>query len=47
MLAIANGDVDVTTLHTGTVPLSELPSLLEDLAGGKSLQTKALIDPRI
>jgi (R,R)-butanediol dehydrogenase/meso-butanediol dehydrogenase/diacetyl reductase len=46
MRAIASGAVDVTTLHTGTVGLSELGGLLDELAAGKSSHAKVLVDPQ-
>jgi (R,R)-butanediol dehydrogenase / meso-butanediol dehydrogenase / diacetyl reductase len=46
MSAIASGAVDVTTLHTRTVGLSELAGVLEELAAATSKDTKVLVDPR-
>jgi (R,R)-butanediol dehydrogenase/meso-butanediol dehydrogenase/diacetyl reductase len=46
MRAIASGAVNVEALHTGTFSLAELPELLAELAGGRSAQAKALVDPR-
>ena len=43
---IADGRVNVDRLHTSTASLDELDGVLADLAGGRSTQTKVLIDPR-
>lgn len=43
---IADGRVNVDLLHTRTAALGELDEVLADLAGGRSTQTKVLIDPR-
>ncbi|QIX27188.1 alcohol dehydrogenase catalytic domain-containing protein [Nocardioides sp. JQ2195] len=44
--AIAGKRVDVTALHTGTVGLSELRDLLEELDSGKSRHSKVLVSPK-
>ncbi|MFI5937206.1 zinc-binding dehydrogenase [Actinoplanes sp. NPDC051494] len=44
--AIANGAVDVTPLHTGTVGLDELQETLALLDSGESAHAKVLVDPR-
>ncbi|MFK4728970.1 alcohol dehydrogenase catalytic domain-containing protein [Agromyces mediolanus] len=46
MRAIADGSVRVDELHTGTVPLDELPVLLEELASGNTAHAKVLVAPR-
>lgn len=46
MRAIASGRLDVAALHTGTVALSALASILEELDSGRSAHTKVLVDPR-
>ncbi|HEY9562605.1 MAG TPA: zinc-binding dehydrogenase, partial [Nocardioides sp.] len=43
--AIASGRVDVTPLHTGTVGLGELGTILEELDSGKSAHAKVLVSP--
>jgi (R,R)-butanediol dehydrogenase/meso-butanediol dehydrogenase/diacetyl reductase len=43
--AIAGRRIDVATLHTGTVGLSELAKLLDELDSGRSSHTKVLVDP--
>lgn len=45
--ALAGKRIDVTSLHTGTVGLSELGSMLEELDSGRSEHTKVLVDPRL
>jgi (R,R)-butanediol dehydrogenase/meso-butanediol dehydrogenase/diacetyl reductase len=47
MAMLADGRVDVTSLHSATVGLGELDSALADLASGDSAQTKVLVDPRL
>lgn len=47
MASIASGAVDVDALHTNTVGLSGLQSVLDDLGSGTSTETKVLIDPRL
>ncbi|WP_067434227.1 zinc-dependent alcohol dehydrogenase [Nocardioides jensenii] len=42
---IAEKRIDVAPLHTGTVGLSELGDLLEELDSGRSSHTKVLVDP--
>jgi (R,R)-butanediol dehydrogenase / meso-butanediol dehydrogenase / diacetyl reductase len=42
---IADGRVRVAPLHSATVGLGELDATLADLASGRSLQTKVLVDP--
>jgi (R,R)-butanediol dehydrogenase/meso-butanediol dehydrogenase/diacetyl reductase len=46
MAMIADGRVRVEPMHSSTVGLGELSSALEELAGGRSSQTKILVDPR-
>jgi (R,R)-butanediol dehydrogenase/meso-butanediol dehydrogenase/diacetyl reductase len=46
MAMIADGRVDLEPLHTGTVDLDGLSAALADLATGRSVQTKVLVDPR-
>ena len=46
MLAIASGAVDVVSLHTRTVGLSELQAVLDELDTGASTDAKVLVDPR-
>jgi (R,R)-butanediol dehydrogenase/meso-butanediol dehydrogenase/diacetyl reductase len=43
---MADGRVLVDPLHTATVDLAGLGDALADLAGGTSVQTKVLVDPR-
>ena len=43
---IADGRVLLDPLHTSTVGLDRLGDALADLAGGATLQTKVLVDPR-
>jgi (R,R)-butanediol dehydrogenase / meso-butanediol dehydrogenase / diacetyl reductase len=45
MAMIADGRVDLDPLHTSTVDLDGLATALADLATGKSVQTKVLVDP--
>ena len=42
---IADGRVCVEPLHTSTVRLAGLDAALADLAGGRSEQTKVLVNP--
>ncbi|MER5555852.1 zinc-binding dehydrogenase [Streptomyces sp. NPDC002793] len=44
--AIAGKRLDVATLHTGTIGLSDLGSMLDELDSGSSSHTKVLVDPR-
>jgi (R,R)-butanediol dehydrogenase/meso-butanediol dehydrogenase/diacetyl reductase len=46
MAMIADGRVRVEPMHSSTVGLGELSAALEELAGGRSAQTKILVDPR-
>jgi len=46
MRAIADGAVDVTSLHTGTVGLGELAATLDELDSGSTKHAKVLLDPR-
>ncbi|WP_209312270.1 zinc-dependent alcohol dehydrogenase [Streptomyces lonarensis] len=46
MGAIAERRIDVAALHTGTIGLSRLGELLEELDSGRSTHTKVLVDPR-
>ncbi|TCI98649.1 zinc-binding dehydrogenase [Aeromicrobium sp. IC_218] len=45
MRAIADGSVDVTGLHTGTVGLGELAGLMDELDSGRTSHAKVLVDP--
>lgn len=45
MRAIAQRRLDVTALHTGTVGLSQLGDILEELDSGESRHTKVLVQP--
>lgn len=47
MTSIVSGAIDVTTLHTATVGISGLESVLKSLGSGSSTETKVLVDPRI
>lgn len=44
---IADGRMQLDPLHSSTVSLVGLGDALADLAGGTSLQTKVLVDPRL
>lgn len=46
MRAIADGSVEVTSLHTGTVGLDELGDLVAELDSGRTSHAKVLVDPR-
>ncbi|WP_209311404.1 zinc-dependent alcohol dehydrogenase [Streptomyces spiramenti] len=46
MRSIAERRIDVASLHTGTVGLSRLGDLLEELDAGDSAHTKVFVDPR-
>ncbi|MFB7759795.1 zinc-dependent alcohol dehydrogenase [Streptomyces xiamenensis] len=46
MRAITQKRIDVASLHTGTVGLSQLGDMLEELDSGKSAHAKVLVDPR-
>lgn len=46
MLAIRSGAVDVASLHTSTIGLSELQATLDELDSGTSTDAKVLVDPR-
>lgn len=46
MRAIASRRLDVAVLHTGTVALSSLAGILDELDTGRSAHTKVLVDPR-
>jgi (R,R)-butanediol dehydrogenase/meso-butanediol dehydrogenase/diacetyl reductase len=46
MRAIADGSVEVTSLHTGTVGLDELGDLVAELDSGRTAHAKVLVDPR-
>ncbi len=45
MRAIADGSVDVTDVHTGTVGLGELAALMDELDSGRTSHAKVLVDP--
>lgn len=47
MAMMADGRVSVAPLHTGTVGLDGLAAALDDLASGRSVHTKVLVDPSI
>ncbi|MDH4171014.1 MAG: zinc-binding dehydrogenase [Acidimicrobiia bacterium] len=42
---IADGRVDVASLHTSTIGLDDLPATMATLADGTSTDTKVLVDP--
>lgn len=44
---VADGRVRLQPMHSSTVGLDSLASAVADLAGGSSVQTKVLVDPRI
>ena len=44
---IADGRVQLDPMHSSTVGLVGLDAALADLAGGASVETKVLVDPRI
>jgi (R,R)-butanediol dehydrogenase / meso-butanediol dehydrogenase / diacetyl reductase len=46
MRMVADGRVRLDPMHSSTVPLGGLGDALADLAGGNSVQTKVLVDPR-
>ncbi|WP_086157058.1 zinc-dependent alcohol dehydrogenase [Streptomyces marincola] len=46
MRAVAERRIDVAALHTGTIGLSGLGDMLEELDSGRSAQAKVLVDPR-
>jgi (R,R)-butanediol dehydrogenase / meso-butanediol dehydrogenase / diacetyl reductase len=43
---VADGRVRLTPMHSSTVSLDTLASAMADLAGGTSVETKVLVDPR-
>ena len=47
MAMLADGRVDVRSLHSSTVGLAGLDAALADLAMGTSRHTKVLVDPRL
>jgi (R,R)-butanediol dehydrogenase/meso-butanediol dehydrogenase/diacetyl reductase len=47
MSLLADGRVRVAPLHTRTIALDELDSVLADLAAGRADDTKVLVDPRL
>ena len=44
---IADGRMQLASMHSSTVSLDGLGAALEDLAGGESLEMKVLVDPRL
>ncbi len=46
MSYVADGRVDLDSLHSGTIALDELSATLADLGSGQSQHTKVLVDPR-
>lgn len=44
---VADGRVRLTPMHSSTASLDDLASVMADLAGGKSVETKVLVDPRL
>nr|WP_269810455.1 zinc-binding dehydrogenase [Kineosporia rhizophila] len=44
--AIADGSVRVADLHTGTIGLSELAAMLDELDSGRTTHAKVLVDPQ-
>ncbi|AWH90993.1 zinc-dependent alcohol dehydrogenase [Dietzia lutea] len=46
MTLVAQGRIDVASLHTGTIGLDELESMFAELGSGQSTHTKVLVDPR-
>jgi threonine dehydrogenase-like Zn-dependent dehydrogenase len=47
MSMIADGRFRTAPMHTRTVGLDDLGDTLADLAGGKSIDVKVLVDPRL
>jgi (R,R)-butanediol dehydrogenase/meso-butanediol dehydrogenase/diacetyl reductase len=45
MRSIADGSVQVTSLHTATIGLSELAATMDELDSGRTSQAKVLLDP--
>lgn len=45
--AIADGSVQVTALHSGTISLSRLAPTMEELDSGHTRHSKVLVDPRM
>jgi len=46
MRSIADGSVEVDSLHTGTIGLDELAATMDELDSGRTSQAKVLLDPR-
>ena len=46
MTLVAEGRIDVASLHSGTIGLGELESMFAELDSGRSSHTKVLVDPR-
>lgn len=46
MSYVADGRVDLDSLHSGTIALDQIGDALADLGSGRSLETKILVDPR-
>lgn len=45
MRSIADGSVQVTSLHTGTIGLAELAATMDELDSGRTSHAKVLLDP--
>lgn len=46
MTLVAQGRIDVASLHTGTIGLDQLEPMFDELDSGHSTHTKVLVDPR-
>ncbi|ANY25488.1 zinc-dependent alcohol dehydrogenase [Gordonia terrae] len=46
MTLVAEGRIDLASLHTGTIGLGDLESMFAELDSGRSSHTKVLVDPR-
>ena len=47
MAMVADGRVRLNPMHSSTASLDTLASVMADLAGGRSTETKVLVDPRL
>lgn len=47
MTLIAEGRIDVKSLHTGTIGLGELVNMFDELDSGTSTHAKVLVDPKL
>ncbi|MET3862611.1 (R,R)-butanediol dehydrogenase/meso-butanediol dehydrogenase/diacetyl reductase [Dietzia sp. 2505] len=47
MTLVAEGRIDVASLHTGTIGLDDLEAMFNELGSGDSAHTKVLVDPRL